>query len=310
MSKRKKELKNELFSLYAQNLSIYRPECVDQFLCPICLRDFDRDNLDLLTHAHVFPEKLGGRLLTLSCTACDSRIGHEFNWHAVAEKNLRIWQKGPKYGQFCPENGPNIPIMSVWDLEKLSINIYPPPGIPPAIWMRWIDDIRGKSSDGGPYKFSIEMKEPKFVPTRREISHIHSAFLMMFYQFGYEYALSPNADSIRRMLNGGDLSWKPSKLVRPVRMTPESQGQQLNFPLVGIVAEPKELCSFAVFLPSLEEGDSANVVFLPGIDDNLSDFYANVDLLQFPEDKITVGYPTQITTEKGTIRYNINIADP
>ena len=60
----------------------------------------------------------GGKLLTLSCTDCDSRIGHEFDWHAVAEKKMRIWQKGPRRGHFIPEKGPDINILSVWDFEK------------------------------------------------------------------------------------------------------------------------------------------------------------------------------------------------
>jgi hypothetical protein len=294
MSKNKKIRKNDLFSLYAQNLSVYCPEYTDQFLCPICLNEFSRKDLDLLTCAHVFPNKLGGRLLTLSCTACDSRIGHEFNWHAVAEKKVRIWKKKPMYGRFIPENGPKANISTVWDFDRSIIYIYPPPGIPLEIWKRWIDDIRGKMPNGGPYKFSIEQKEPTFVPTRRDISHIHSAFLMMFYLFGYEYVLSPNVDNIRQMFNGNDLSWKPSKLVRPVKLAPESQGQLLDLPQVGIVIEPKDLCSFAILLPSLDTNDSANIVFLPGLSEDGWNFYKHLEINQTPNEKCTMVYPTQI----------------
>ena len=309
MNKRK-NLKNELFTLYAKNLSIYLPEYTDRFLCPICLNEFGRDELNLLACAHVFPEKLEGELLTLSCAACDNKIGSEFNWHAVEEKKARIWEKEPKYGRFIPENGPKFNILSMWDFKKSIIYIYPPPGnILPTIWERWIDDIRGNSKGGGPYKFSIELKIPSFVPTKRDISHIHSAYLMMFYQFGYEYILSPNANIIRKLFNGSDLSWKPSRLVRSLCKAPESKVGHLYFPLIGVVIEPKDLYSFAVFLPSLDAGDFANVVFLPGIDSNFLDFLKNIELIQPPNDKVTVGYPTQITTGTGTIRYNIDIAD-
>lgn len=310
MSKCKKKLKDELFTLYAKNLSIYSPEFSDTFLCPICLKMFDRNELDKLACAHVFPEKLGGRLLTLSCSECDNKIGSEFNWHAVEEKKVRTWVKEPKYARFIPQNGQIANIMSEWDLEKSTISIYPPKGMPKDVWYRWINEIRGNSSDGGPYKFSIEMKQPAFIPTKRDISYIHSAFLMIFYQFGYEYILSPNADIMRQMFNGNDLSWKPSKLVRPLNKAPESQKQHLDYPLIGIVIEPKELCSFAVFLPSLNAGDSANVVYLPGINENFYNLYGYLERSQTPNQEMTAIYPTQITNESSTIRCNIDICDP
>lgn len=202
--------------------------------------------------------------------------------------------------------------MSKWDFEKSAIYIFPPPGIPPEIWKRWIDDLRGNSPDGGPYSFSIELKMPEFVPTRRDVSHIHSAFLMMFYQFGYEYVLWPNADSIRKMFNGNDLSWKPNKLIRSAISAPESQGQQLDLPLIGIVIDPKELCSFAVNLPSLNNSDSVNTVFLPGFDEQWCNFYKKQEMDLTPNKKYTMIYPTRIrlhnpdTDGSSDLPYKIN----
>ena len=310
MSKRKKLEMDKLFTRYARNLSIYRPEYNDKFLCPICLKKFDRCELDRLVWAHIFPEKLGGRLHTLSCAKCDNSIGHEFNRHAVAERKMRIWEKGPKYGRFIPENGQAIPIMSMWNFEKSTISIYPPSkNIPIEKWICWIDEIRGRSKEGGPYKFSIELKEPEFVPTRRDISHIHSAFLMMFHQFGYEYILSPNVDKIRQMFNGSDLSWKPNKLVRSVKMAPESKGQHIDFPLIGILIEPEELRSFVAFLPSIDANDSASIVFLPGIGEDFFNLYKHLELDKTPNEELTAVYPSHITNNNYRIRYDIDIAD-
>jgi len=248
--------------------------------------------------------------MTLSCAKCDNKIGSEFNRHAVQEKKVRLLENGPKYGRFIPEKGHGFNILSTWDLEKSIIYIYPPSSnIPPHIWEKWIDDIRGNSRDGSPYKFSIELKEPSFVPTKRDISHIHSAYLMMFYQFGYEYIFSPNANIIRDLLNGVDLSWNPSRLVRLLTKAPDSSGGNLDLPLIGIVVEPKDIDSFAVFLPSLKDEDSANVVFLPGFNSDFPDFLGKIESIEPPNDRISVVYPTQITNNSETIRYQINLAD-
>lgn len=302
--------RKDLFNYYSKNLTIYCPGYQERFICPICLNNFTSDDLDQLSIAHVLPEKLGGHVFTLSCAECDNKIGHEFNWHAVQEKKIYDTKNEAMYGRFIPKKGSQFHIMSKWDLTRSKIDIFPPSDdLPQDVWMKWIDEIRGNSKEDSPYEFTIECRMPSFVPTKRDISYIHSAFLMMFYEFGYEYVLSPNVTEIRRMFNGADLSWMPSKLVRSLRVAPGSHCQNQNFPLIGVVKMPEELCSFAIFFPSFNNIDSTIVAFLPGMDEDFNSFYANLSRIQSPNDMITVVYPTQIMHDMGTFRYHINISD-
>jgi len=133
---------------------------------------------------------------------------------------------------------------------------------------------------------------------------------MMFYQFGYEYILSSNADNIRQIFNGSDLSWQPSKLVCSANEALEPHGQQIDYPLIGIVIEPKELCSFAVFFPSMRENNSAIVVCFPGINDDFDNFYEHQEQNQKVQKELIAVYPTQINSESSNIRITIDICDP
>jgi hypothetical protein len=143
-----------------------------------------------------------------------------------------------------------------------------------------------ESKDAGKFKGFLRGSPASFA--RREDGDL----ILQFLEEAKEHPI--NTDSIRQMFNGSDLSWKPSKLVHSVKLAPESHGQHLDLPLVGIVIEPKELCSFAVFLPSLNANDSANIVYLPGISDDCGNFYKQLELNQKPNEKCTVVYPTRI----------------
>jgi hypothetical protein len=90
--------REKLFLLYAQNLLLYWPDATDQFICPICRRIFDRIALNKrdpeVILAHVIPKKIDGKLVTLSCRACDNRIGTIYDAHVAKEKRHHEFEMG------------------------------------------------------------------------------------------------------------------------------------------------------------------------------------------------------------------------
>jgi hypothetical protein len=114
--------RDRLFSLYASNLSMYCPHITDQFLCPICLRLFDRDALICespeITLAHIVPHSMGGHLCTLTCRKCNNDIGFDYDSQIKNEKNLYDWEKGiDKVCASLNYDGGNVPVY-LWHTTK------------------------------------------------------------------------------------------------------------------------------------------------------------------------------------------------
>lgn len=194
-------IRRKLFRNYSKNLSLYRPELVGRFLCPICLEEFSDPSQIAL--AHVIPDAMGGRLTTLSCNRCDSEIGHKYNRHLVKEKeHFDDFEKPSQaYVTFQPKGNRGIKVIA--DLAGLReprphIKCYPTSKMPKEIYR----DYFSESGPGNALEFSLGFSRESIDLRKRNLSLIHSSFLMMFYQFGYEYILSECADYMREAIIG------------------------------------------------------------------------------------------------------------
>jgi len=262
---RRSDKRERLFSLYASDLSIYFPEVTDQFLCPICLTLFTRDALTAeppaVALAHVVPKSLHGRLCTLVCRQCDNRVGSAFDSHVGREKELQDWEQGAaavsgrlKYnnGDIGVEIRRNGNTLGFWDVPQQS---------PPKSWERF---LKAAASDWSNTTFSFTVLT--YSAIKRNISLLYSAFLTMFYYFGYEYVLSPNADRARQVIRDNNGSWN---LHYTIFSLPRSQSETMpSLPSVSVLTEPKDIRSFLVALPSPKEDEAARCVLLPGFGDD------------------------------------------
>src|SRR5690349_10100056 len=64
------------------------------YLCPICLRPFSVDDIldsapNMLTLEDAPPKSLGGHASVLTCKSCNSRSGHEIDFH-LTERLIEI----------------------------------------------------------------------------------------------------------------------------------------------------------------------------------------------------------------------------
>ena len=273
MSGKHRDKRERLFSLYASNLSIYFPEVTDQFLCPICRSLFARDALiaepPAIALAHVVPKSLHGRLCTLVCRQCDNKIGSAFDSHIAREKELRDWRRGiaPISGRLRYKSGDlgvgirrDRTTFVLWDVPRQS---------PLKSWKQF---LKAAVSDWSNFTFSIKVQT--YSPVKRDVSLLYSAFLMMFYSFGYEYVLSPNADRVRQVILGNDtsLDWR-----KGIFSIPRSSSDTMpSLPSVNILTEPEDLRSFLVALPSPKESEAARCVLLPGFDDDGKEAYDRI----------------------------------
>jgi len=270
MAKGSKTKRERLFSLYSKNLSFYKPEYADHFLCPVCKCLFAHEDLNKLSLAHIIPESIGGRQLTLACSKCDNRIGHDFDIHLSREMLILSQQRRKEgiYGRLRVNGGKKYGIMfkgQLLNAGHCDMHIRPPHDVPPDIWKTRMDEL----TDINPKNVKISLN--LFNPPRRNVSYIYSAFLLMFSKLGYEYVLSPNVDPIRQVLMGDYLSSKVYQLILDL----QKPLAQWPIPSIYMLTQPAETRSFLICFPSANKG-RMRCVFMPGFDISGAKGYENL----------------------------------
>jgi len=277
----KKKLKSKLFTYYSSNLSIYRPCYKDQFMCPSCQRVFSRKDLEVhppkISLAHAPPSSVNGRLTTLACTECDNRIG-ECDRQAKYEKDADedLQSRIVRNAIFRSSRGTKLPCQLEIPRNKsrhVEIFVVNKPGMPLEDYRVIVERIRDDYSSGAPYEFSIETRAPKREPDKWLISQIYSAMLIMFYYFGYEYALNSNINDIRQALIGGNILKYKNAIIS---VNDKTSSESINKPAVSIWRDPKELQCFIVEIPSPKKEHISRIIALPGFGENARKTYENL----------------------------------
>jgi hypothetical protein len=265
--------RERLFSFYGSNLSIYHPDVTDRFLCPICLTLFTRDALindpPEVSLAHIIPKSLKGRLYTFVCRRCNNWIGSEYDSQLVREKHFHDWVEGAARisGQlsYYDKEAPVECCLKGSAVELRDI----PKKSPPNSWEQF---LKAAVSDWSNFKFTLTVST--FNASKLKISILCSAFLMMFYQLGYEYALSPNAHKVRQFIQGSGFPENMHKTV--LQLSKGSQDIPHILPSVSILVEPQNFRSFIVVLPLRRNEEAARCVLLPGFGEDGENAYTNI----------------------------------
>lgn len=255
------ELRQKLFDIYASNLSDIKPGTEDIFRCPTCLRDFDRSALDLapkvdnmITFGHIIPETVGGTIRTLECGKCNSTIGSNYDRHVANLKTQIDWasmKEGTR--KLAVMKNSNVKVHFSWEKGPTAIIKA----------TNWNDPnykkLGSQIREHGDFSDTFTVSFLQSIRERRVIAAIHSAFLMMFYCFGYEYILSPEADIIRKIIHEGKAPWEVGKMETHMPIIPDFPA-----PSAGILKKPKNMKSFVVLLPCFYKEGYFQVIFFPG----------------------------------------------
>jgi len=248
--------------------------------------------------AHAPPKAVGGRLTTLACTECDNRIGAECDRQVKYEKDAfdDFENKTIRKATFVSANGTRIEVeLNIDGSKKL---MYNRPGMPVEQFRKIWKQISDEYASGAPFKFSIETEEHKRELNKWLTSQLYSAFLIMFYHFGYEYVLNPNVADIRQVLNGEKDAEKYKTAVRSVH---EKTAQQpISSPIVGIQTAPKDQQCFLIEFSSPSKEDVSRIISLPGFGESAKKSYgilmnlASTTKLHFTGESIDFDKPSRI----------------
>ncbi len=111
----------------------------------------------------------------------------------------------------------------------------------------------------------------KYLPEMVNISLIHSALLMMFYYFGYEYILVKAAGVARNLIVGKKSAWASHQLIA-VNTEPWPD----PLPLVAAIKHPHKIRAFIIALPVPWNPNVSRAVFLPGFGEDGMDAFSRL----------------------------------
>ena len=182
------------------------PTGEDWYLCPLCLDvllTVEEFGTGELTVEHVPPDALGGHDLALTCKACNSRAGSNFD--AEAHKQERLWQfLGGQSGR--PETAAltlgaittRVEMHAMGPAGMLLISV--PQINNPADLDLMEQQMRSLSQTGSTdFRFTVTPRL-RYFPDRARISWIRTAYLAAFALFGWRYILQPALQPVRDQL--------------------------------------------------------------------------------------------------------------
>ena len=195
--------RHHLFDIFSKNLSLVNSTFQDVFICPLCYKKFSREQIDShLSLAHIWPESLDGNLETLACKECNSKMGSSIESHLTkaiinpfkrrlfaiddSKDNLDIKSDGGI--KITPEiSKASLGIKSItFDEDTINTDVFPNPNA--KIW-----DL---SFSG----YIWVSRKETFKYRNVFLTYLHFSYLYLFHCFGYEWAESLLAKTMRHQL--------------------------------------------------------------------------------------------------------------
>jgi hypothetical protein len=260
MLARKMKAEELLFQNYSKNLAYYVPQLAGFFVCPLCLRGFDREDLKkgVLTKEHIVPSSMGGRTLTLTCAQCNHTHGSNLDAHLHRRMNMKDVFQGL---------ASHVGTLTVGDSKmttKFTMPNHRSVGKPAFV----IVGIPAKSEPHAPTAVERALSAPspqmminytfRTNVCNSKSALIRMAYLMMFHYFGYFYLRYSFTEGIRAIINNPE---EGSPYYRGVNELPESPH---NVNGLGVVHQPVSMRSFVVILRLQSAVARHYMVLLPG----------------------------------------------
>jgi len=260
-------MRKRLFKLYAANLPFYLDDksFTGLFGCPICMRPFSEESILPETLevnlAHIYQKSLGGKLCTLACKKCNSRLGERYEPHLTLEAKMHRAFDGTGTSSidgFINWQGKRIPAKMNMDEEGRNVVLSPHLAKMPEV-LALQAHLKTNPTDQ-PLHLSTNFPERQ----RQEIASLASAYLMMFREFGYEILRTTDVDEIRALLRSDD---PPAEVPCAITSIPcqtvmTAPGELAH--TVTLVRSADGMCFWGIPLPSPVKDKPLRCVLFPG----------------------------------------------
>ena len=249
-----KERRLSIFRYGSKAIAKYLNDDSSLYYCPICSLGYPESSAitgDDLTLEHIPPESIGGKPILLTCRNCNSLAGHTIDVSIASKKKFEEFEN-IVFGQ---EKG-IIPFvtLSLGELnvatsihKEDSFDIRPiEKANSPSIIDRYKKHLMNHSND---LQFKVSISH-KYDSRLFKLSHLKSAFLIVFSWLGYRYAFDSRLDVVRQQIQ------EPKNDILGTRFwiegnegIPSNKIMFLNSPLPIFLVSFNGFC---IVLPSLE----------------------------------------------------------
>ena len=160
------------------------------YICPICLNPFSKTNLKLdsdnmLTLEDSPPDSLGGKKVALTCKDCNSKCGHNLDFH-LQERLLEIDSKEflPNSTQKAEITVDGVTVKGEVRVTEKSIEVsVSENNNNPVVAKKHLKKVV-------PDKVAtVKPKPSRVIPLKFEVALLKSAYILAFAKFGYNLLL-------------------------------------------------------------------------------------------------------------------------
>ena len=194
---------HRMFAELSADLAKITPNYPVQVGCPLCLRTFTEDAIDLeepeLTEEHIIPEELGGKIVTLTCKTCNNVHGAKIDAHLIQMMRSRDTMEGfgkrPFRGSI-KVSGMTVPTDVDWKAFAGETTTFRLRKFKPGVH----DAIRAEMRKGTVETINVHFSFD-YIPARANIALLRAGYLAMFQRLGYSYILNPTLAVMREIIN-------------------------------------------------------------------------------------------------------------
>jgi hypothetical protein len=214
----KMKMRDVVIPRLARSLRTFYPECVDRFLCPVCLTHFPTTDTDQITEAHILPKAVVKGPTTLLCRKCNNRHGElQDKWfgehlHPVLNKRSVLGAKtqrgyftvgGVRLGGIFEEKPDGSIAFQYWSHRTSPESL--------AAAEAQFDRATLKLGAPVPLDDSATLKLGVPIPLLEErnkkmvrVGYLTAAYLMIFRELGYSWALQSHLNPLRQQIMNPD----------------------------------------------------------------------------------------------------------
>jgi len=224
------------------------------------------NSIDELSDAHIVPQAMGGSLVTITCKKCNNEVGSTIESYEIERAKFNRTFSGDGKNSWSvslyplhsnKESGKviaNMRLIEDGQKQTYEFKIIPRQYSPAAL----NEIIKSLMNPGGGFNVNLWAKAGW---RRARLTYLHSAFLFLFDQFGYEWALNPCTTLIREQIQ------KPQEdLISFNTIELFKFSGDLTKPSVNLIVQPKESKGFLVIFPQLAHWELPVAVWMPLFD--------------------------------------------
>lgn len=252
------------FEFFLQDLSEVVGSPQNSILCPLCLRSFAREAINIeddekaLSEEHIIPHEVGGQWVTVACKKCNNELGSKVD--SYLGKRLR--DQASAEGKLKIRMSLKIKDVSVncnikWSPDPNEIIVME--AIGKSCNPAYLERAKHYFNEGEIEEISMTIREES-IGFRYRIALLKIAYLGLFNLYGYKYILHPSVARIRDQINNysrkqdflDSVTWSidPSQnLPAPFMYIPECKIMRSPCHLVLIRLEGEVVRHEAVFMP-------------------------------------------------------------